>query len=155
MRYEAEKKELILKKLLNPGGPTVRSVCDEYGVSQSVVYRWLQAARNGSMSRRSRKRNISLSEKQKLLLEAGKLSEPDLGLWLREHGLHSGTLEQWQSEVERALVSFEKPVQDQSAKEIKELQKELHRKDKALAEVSALLVLKKKLAVILGEDSEP
>jgi hypothetical protein len=84
-------------------------------------------------------------EKQRLLLEAGKIPEADLGRWLREHGMHCSTLDEWRSEIEKALRTAQKPVKDLPTQEIKALKKELHRKEKAMAAVSALLVLKKKL----------
>ena len=155
MRQGNERKRLILEKLLRPDAPPVKSVCKEYGVDQSMVYRWLREAKSGSMTGRTRRQNITLLEKQRLLLEAGAIAEADLGRWLREHGLHSSALDEWRSEIEKALKTAQKPVKDQSAQEIKALKKELHRKEKALAEVSALLVLKKKLATLLDEESEP
>lgn len=155
MGHNIEIRRLILEKLLRPDGPSVASLCGEYGLDQSTVYRWVRSAKNGSMAGHKRKGKISLLEKQKALVEAGKLGEAELGHWLRSRGLQSGTLKQWQDEIDSALIAASRPAIDKSVREIKALQKELLRKDRALAEVSALLVLKKKLASILGEDTEP
>lgn len=155
MRYGTEIRRLVLEKLLRHDAPSVASVCGEYGLDHSTVYRWVRSAKNGSMAGHKRKGKISLLEKQRALVEAGKLGGEELGHWLRERGLQSGALKQWQDEIDAALIAAGRPAIDKSVREVKALQKELLRKDRALAEVSALLVLKKKLASILGEDAEP
>ena len=96
-------------------------------------------------------------EKFQLVLEAAGIPEEQLGGWIREKGLHSEHLQLWQQEL-RETVSEKDTQHKQELKEakkkIKQLEKELNRKDKALAEMAALIALKKKLHRILedGED---
>ena len=95
-------------------------------------------------------------EKLKALLEYDKLDEEQRGKYLREKGLHSIYLQRWQWEFIEAYASKKKKTRggDPKQKRIKELEKELRRKDKALAETAALLVLKKKAQAIWGDPED-
>ena len=87
------------------------------------------------------------------------MDETTRGAWCREHGVYPQELATWRASATQALA--EPQEQRASPKEtasdrrrIKELERELRRKDKALAETAALLVLSKKLEAIFhkGED---
>jgi transposase-like protein len=95
-------------------------------------------------------------EKLQLVMEATKLSQEELGAFLRRHGLHEAQFEEWRQAALDALQKPKKrkPGKSQEAKKIKELERELARKDKALAEVTALLALKKKLDALLGGEDD-
>lgn len=85
------------------------------------------------------------------MLEASRLSEDELGAFLRREGLHEADLDEWRD----AMIAGLKPppskhARSQEARRVKQLEKELHRKDKALAEAAALLVLQKKSPGPLG-----
>lgn len=98
-----------------------------------------------------RPQDWSPDEKLAAVLEAASLSEEDLGPFLRSRGLHEAHLEQWHDQM---LVGLEpSPTTRVVKKRIKDLEKELLRKDRALAEAAALLVLKKK-AQDLWEDED-
>lgn len=91
----------------------------------------------------------SSEEKLEALLESSKLSEEELGKYLRRRGLHAAQLEEWRSLAKEGLS----PVKGQSeSRRIRKLEKEICRKDKALAETAALLVLQKKVNAIWGEE---
>ena len=87
------------------------------------------------------------------------MSQADKSAWCREHGLYPGELEKWLSSATASLADPEEVRASPQAtrkdrKRIKELERELHRKDRALAETAALLVLSKKVEAIFrrGED---
>jgi transposase-like protein len=99
----------------------------------------------------------SASEKMRLVLESKYQTEETMGQWLREHGLHSEHLPLWEQEMLDVVSDKMDTRKEQHAalvKENKRLNKELARKEKALAEIAALLVLKKKADEILGDDGE-
>ncbi len=82
-----------------------------------------------------------------------------LGAFLRLKGIHSSQLEQWRQAVEEASLKAlsgtkKKSKSSPEAKRIRELEKDLRRKEKALAETAALLTLKKKVAEIWGDEDE-
>ena len=77
--------------------------------------------------------------------------------WCREHGIYPSDLEQWRKSATMALINpggakASAPVDAKAdRKRIKDLERELGRKDKALAETAALLVLSKKVAAIFNK----
>jgi transposase-like protein len=103
-------------------------------------------------------RQWSAEEKFQVVLEAAALSADELGAFLRRKGLHAAQLEEWRSIVAQsataALATSKSNKRSPERKKIAALERELLRKDKALAEVTALLALKKKLEAILGEEDD-
>lgn len=91
-------------------------------------------------------------------MEAAGLSDDTLGAFLRKEGLHHADLERLRKEVMvAAQKGFEKPKKrgpSPAEKELKEVKKELARKEKALAETAAILVLRGKLEAFLLEEEE-
>ena len=88
----------------------------------------------------------------KIISETYSLNEEDLGLYLRKNGLHSAQIAEWRASI---LTSMNRPKiyinkKDARDSKIKDLEKDLFKKDKALAEVSALLILQKKSAYYGG-----
>jgi transposase len=163
--YTAGFKEAIVSKMLLPGGPTVRQQAKEVGVCQSTLSRWKKEyGKVEGMPQDGKKRrpqDWSAEERLQALKDTAKLGDEELGNYLRREGIHSVQLEQWTAEFlegQKALSPGrgKRRVTSEEKKKIKELERELRRKDKALAEVTALLVLKKKADLIWGvvEDEE-
>ena len=105
-----------------------------------------------------RPQDWSAQEKLQVVLEASSLPSEELGAFLRSKGLHESHLEQWRSQMLNGLHGKTSPKKaakkNGQSKEVKELKRELARKDKALAEAAALLVLKKKAQAIWGDEDE-
>jgi transposase-like protein len=101
-------------------------------------------------------REWPFERKLRVVYEALSLSDKELGEFLRREGLHEAQLEEMRLAVEEALSSPKKRPSKRGSsetKKIKKLERELARKEKALAEVTALLVLKKKVeAYYLGAE---
>jgi len=151
MKYETGFKKSIVRKMLLPDSPGITKISEEYGISAPTLYKWLKKYKE-SMEMANYKRSPeewSLIEKHQALLETTGLGEQKLGEWLRRNGLHSEHLKLWPREIEKALLSvtLKEPEQRlrEAQKTIKELKKEVRHKEKALAEVTAILALKKKL----------
>jgi transposase-like protein len=90
------------------------------------------------------------------VLEASRLSDEQLGAFLRREGLHEATLREWRAAALEALGTAKGSTTE--ARRVRELERQLLRKDKALAEAAALLVLQKKVRAIWGDeddDTEP
>ena len=84
------------------------------------------------------------------------LDEASKSAWCREHGVYQAELDKWRASATTALAEPEEAraspqATRQDRKRIKELERELLRKDRALAETAALLVLSKKVAVIFNK----
>jgi transposase len=100
----------------------------------------------------------SAEEKMRLVVEAGALSDDELGAFLRRHGVHAADLQRWREAMLSSLSAGTRRVARGEAKRVKQLERELRRKDKALAETATLLVLQKKVQTLLGDegdDTEP
>lgn len=160
--YSQEFKESIVRRALEPGAPTIEYISRELGLGHTTLSRWIAQAGNiGGMSRKKirkqRPNDRPPAEKLRLLTEAGVLSDEELGEFLRKNGIHSAQLEQWRKDAMTGLSTpTKRPSSKQTpeAKKIRELEREVRRKDKALAETAALLVLKKKVQAIWGDEDD-
>jgi transposase len=170
VQYSEKFKERMVRRLAMPGGPSASALAKEAGVSQQTLSRWLrEAATLGSMADERREgaetkaiqrrpEDRSAEEKMRLVVEAEALSDEELGVFLRKHGIHAADLQRWREAMVSSLSAGTKRVARGQAKRVKQLERELRRKDKALAETAALLVLQKKVQVLLGDgddDTEP
>lgn len=154
-------KARMVQRMAGPEGISAYALSREVGASQNSLSRWLRSAPTvASMSKkkkagRSPGRRWTAEEKFQAVLKAASLSDEELGAFLRREGLHEATLEEWRAKVtEGATGALKAPHGKRSektpeARKIRELERDLNRKDKALAEVSALLILKKKYEAFL------
>lgn len=156
-------KEAMVQKLCLPGGPSALQLSKQTGISQTALSRWkTQIGGIGTLKNR-RPEDWSPEERLQLVFESQGLDETALGDFLRKKGLYSSQLEEWKNEL-RALVSETKkrgrprkdPELAAAQEKIKILERDLRRKDKALAEQTTLLILKKKVQAIWDrqEDDE-
>jgi transposase len=146
-RFSTEFKEATVKKLLNRGNQTIEQFCEQNNVAISTVGKWQSNC--ASVLEMKTKKNKSKYSPEKILQiisETYSLSEEELGLYLRKNGLHSNQLTEWRTDF-LALMNQPKPnskKKDERDLKIKDLEKNLFKKNAALAEVSALLILQKK-----------
>jgi len=152
-------KEAMVMKLTSPGSPSATSLAQEVGIHQSTLSRWVREYGNvgkagGSMKAR-RPQDWAAEEKLNAVLEYERLEEEERGKYLREKGLHEVHIERWKQQIVEGLTAANKTKRDpRDKRRIKELEKELRRKEKALAETAALLVLKKKAQAIWGDHED-
>jgi transposase-like protein len=156
----------MVERMVGPGAVSANALALEVGVSQNSLSRWLREARSlqgmsetskGSRKGRERsKKKWSGAEKLRIVMEASALTGSDLGALLRREGVHEAELREWRAAAEAALqeASRSKAKPSNELKRIKELERELDRKEKALAETAALLVLKKKVQAIWGDEDD-
>jgi transposase len=88
-----------------------------------------------------------------VLSEASKTSGADLPALLEREGLQRAELEQW-----RLALSNDLGGSVTVTRQLRKVERELARKDKALAEAAALLILKKKVGHLWADeddDTEP
>jgi transposase-like protein len=165
----------MVRKMAGPAAWSATALAEETGIPQPTLSRWLREA--GSVTGMSKAKNPSGDrsapamprptpdtdapaarrpqdlgplERAKLVLEASELGDEEVGKFLRQRGLHPEQLAQWREALEAALTSTPRRPRSESQR-VRELERELARKDKALAETTALIVLQKKLALLFGE----
>ena len=100
-----------------------------------------------------RPQDWSAAEKLAAVVHCGGLSDEDLGRYLREQGLHEEQLQEWRQQCEQSLNPRAQAQRERELqKDNRRLNKELLRKERALAEAAALLVLSKKMRALWGEE---
>jgi transposase len=145
-----EAKDAIVLKAINRGSQSINAIAEANGVGISTLQKWLRCYREGRPLNCHPQQNtgaVSLSQAAKLnhLLASHSLDEVSLGTYCRQHGLYSHQLTKWRTQLTKEPAAKQNQSELKQLKnEVKKLQRELNRKDKALAEASALLVLKKK-----------
>lgn len=163
MGYSAERKEAVIRKMLPPHNRSVPEIANEEGISEATLYNWRKEARSkGRLLPDSDRTPEGWSSRDKFaaVLETASMNEEQLGQYCRQRGLYPEQIAAWRAACELANDWQEtqsredrEQIRDLRRKQ-KELERENRRKDKALAEAAALLILKKKAAAIWGEDED-
>jgi transposase len=155
----------MVSKLLGPNAMSATTLSKETGLHQATLSRWLKEASTLERSMARKKNPIASPTKQPqewtpeeklaIVLEASALSEGELGVYLRGKGIHAAILEEWRRQALAGIrgTAPASKLQAESRK-VRELERELRRKEKALAETAALLVLKKKAQEIWGDEDD-
>ena len=170
MTYTEGFKSNMIRKMACPNGISASALAKEVGVPQQSLSRWLRNANvvdepgNSSIPHEpgrtmspKRPQDKSAEEKLKIVMGAETVADDQLGAFLRRNGIHEAQLREWRGMM---LSGLQKPVKPSSkpsgeARRIHELEKELLRKDKALAEAAAIIILKKKVQSIWGDEDDP
>jgi 5-methylthioribose kinase len=131
----------MIERMTGGSPESARQVARETGISQETLSRWLRLAHRlpEVAAKRQTTKTWSIDEKVRVLSEASKLSGSQLTTMLQHEGLLLAELEQWR------LALGEDKASIATTKRIRKLERELARKEKALAEAAALLILKKKV----------
>lgn len=157
-----ERKEAILAKMSGANRKSIPEISKDEGISTTTLYNWRKQAReNGSLipDYDDSPEGWSAQDKFNAVLETAALNEHNLSEYCRSKGLHTHQLKRWREACARAndwsgtenIENARRRRED--AKRIEELSRELQRKEKALAEAAALLVLKKKVRELWAEDA--
>ena len=143
-------KQKMIERLTGSSAESARRVARETGISQETLSRWLRQARNlpDMAMKRPTSKSWSVEEKVRVLSEASRLSGSQLTALLQREGLLLAELEQWR------LALGEDKASVATTKRIRKLERELARKEKALAEAAALLVLKKKVGHLWEDEGD-
>ena len=154
-RYGQTFKDRAVARLLAPESAAIDVVAREVGVSTGTLERW----REDSLSRPARGRAWTAGSRFEAVVTTAAMNEADKSAWCRSHGAYPEELAKWRASATTALAAPEELRASPQAtradrKRIKDLERELLRKDRALAETAALLVLSKKVQAIFnkGED---
>jgi transposase len=150
-QYSAAFKARVVRRLVGPQAVSANRLSSEVGVSQVSLSRWLHEARSvDGMPKRDRKKWTG-AEKLRVVMASEGSDETEVGALLRREGLHAAQLTEWRAAAEAALGPPARVARTDDAVRIQDLERELRRKDRALAETAALLVLKKKVQEIWGD----
>lgn len=162
-KYPKEMKEAIIARMLE-GDETVTDIQRDTGVGINTLYRWRdQTMHQKGLSATTKYRNAdkwSSQDKFMAVLETANLTEIEFSEYCREKGIYPEQVKEWKEACINANDSV-KENNSKTGKELREelkakekLERELARKEKALAEAAALLVLRKKADAIWGTAEE-
>jgi transposase len=154
-RYSKSFKSRAVKRLLPPESAAVEVVAREVGVGADTLERW----RDEAQSRPARGRAWTAAGRLEAVITTAALDERAKSEWCRQHGVYPAELATWRASCTAALAAPEEavPVAKSSREDrlkIKELERNLLRKDRALAEAAALLVLSKKVEAIFNKGGD-
>ncbi len=161
--YSEERKQQILNKLLPPSNMTVAEVSRIEGIGLQTLYNWRDKAKQQGRpvpGSTPTSEHWSAEAKFATVLETASLNEAELSEYCRAKGLYVDQIKAWKTDALRGFMSSReqeleaKRQRQADHKEIKQLKSELRRKEKALAETAALLVLRKKLNALWENDNE-
>lgn len=146
--------QAVEKALGRASGTTLEQVAIDLGVGYSTLQRWMAQSRtqeleipNEPMKKEKRPQDWGLEEKLNMVIVCGALDESEISALCREKGVFPHQVEQWKKDFTQGDKTSkpQQQVENRALKnENKQLKKELRRKEKALAETAALLVLQKK-----------
>jgi transposase-like protein len=141
-------KQKMVTRMIGRDGVSARQLALETGLRQQTLSRWLQEASSlPVMAVKRPKRDWSIEEKIQILAKASTLTGAELTDFLQREGVLQAEYEQW-----RLALGADGQASLATMKRIRTLERELARKEKALAEAAALLVLKKKLQALEADE---
>ena len=164
--YSEAVKADVRRRMSPPNRQSVVEIARELGIHAITLYKWRKAWRlQGEVVPASEKEaeSWSAADKFTVVLETAGLNATELGGYCRERGMYPEQVDRWRKAAQDAnaqpllTMSDQKDLQkrhQEAQREIKRLQQELRRKDKALAEAAALLIASKKIQAYWGEDGE-
>ena len=174
--YSAAFRTKMVQRMVGPKAVSANQLAREVGIHQATLSRWLRDAHHPDMgtsngneqkpsaiasAKETPARKMSADDKVRIVFAAEALAAEDLGALLRREGVHDAELDAWRATVKTAALAALSGTASNAAsarsperKRIHELERELRRKDKALAEAAALLLLEKKLQAIWGDGDE-
>jgi len=157
-RYGQKFKDNVVARLLPPQSCPVETLSARIGISVGTLERWrADALANTSDNSGGAPSRWTAVARLEAIIATAAMDEATRGAWCREQGLYPAELDAWKQD---AIGGLDGPHDTETAetkrdrRRIKELERDLNRKDKALAETAALLVLSKKLSAIFHEGAD-
>ena len=167
-RYnESFKRQAVEKALSRSDGATLVEIADLLGIGESTLHKWMVKSRHQQLGSNSdddrasisgvrkekRPQDWSQEERLEMVIRCGSVDEAAMNELCRERGLYAHHVSQWKQDFISGLSNDRTDAKSLKG-EVRELRKELNRKDRALAETAALLVLQKKVSAIWGNDED-
>jgi transposase-like protein len=161
--YSPERKAAVLKRMLPPNNMAIGHLSQEEGISAATLHKWRAEARGKGQllpDADAGPEGWSSRDKFAAVLETAALNEADLAEYCRKRGLFPEQIKAWRvaceqaNDWDRSSTARISPATKEEKKRVRNLERDLARKDRALAETAALLVLRKKAAAIWGGDED-
>lgn len=162
-RYSEEFKYTIIRRMMPPENESVQTIARETGLSEATLHQWKKKAKAKGLAipgGETVAERWSTQDKFSIVVETATLGEIELAEYCRSKGLYVEQVGAWRDACMQAnggvahqASQMQKNIR-QKEREIKHLSQELRRKESALAETAALLVLRKKAQAIWGDNED-
>ena len=163
MKYSKEYRESILRRIMPPNSESIARIAKEEGISEQTLRNWQKRARRDGYAAPgtdAQSEEWSTQDKFVIIVETASMNESELAEYARKKGLYVEQIKAWRDAcmnanggIAKEAARLNRALKD-SQKERRKLERELHRKEKALAEAAALLVLRKKARAIWGDPED-
>ena len=163
MKYSKEYRESILWRIMPPNSESIARIAKEEGISEQTLRNWQKRARRDGYAAPgtdAQSEEWSTQDKFVIVVETASMNESELAEYARKKGLYVEQIKAWRDAcmnanggIAKEAARLNRALRD-SQKERRKLERELHRKEKALAEAAALLVLRKKARAIWGDPED-
>ena len=165
--YDAALREAVRLRMSPPNRESVAEIARDTGITAQTIYSWRsQWQKQGQLVPATNRppEQWSAAEKLAAVIQTAGLNGTELGTFCRERGLYPKQVARWRQAAEDANGPHAPSMSDQrdlqrknqeQAREIRRLQRELDKKEKALTEAATLLMLSKKFNKIFQADEEP
>ena len=163
MKYSKEYSESILRRIMPPNSESIARIAKEEGISEQTLRNWQKRARRDGYAAPgtdAQSEEWSTQDKFVIVVETASMNESELAEYARKKGLYVEQIKAWRDAcmnanggIAKEAARLNRALKD-SQKERRKLERELHRKEKALAEAAALLVLRKKARAIWGDPED-
>ena len=157
--YSAERKAAVLTKMLPPNNVPLARLAKEEGISPGTLANWRAEARAKGQflpDANAGPEGWTSEDKLAAVIETASFNAVELGEYCRRRGIYPEQLAVWReacaraNDWERAATTRIARETKDDKKRIQQLERELARKEKALAEAAALMILRKKVDAIWG-----
>lgn len=162
IRYTPEQRQAAVEQMGPPHHRPIKALAKATGITEVTLRTWRrEAIAAGQLLRRDPRQSERWSglDKFRMVLETAPMSAVELSGYARKHGVLPEQIARWREACEKANAPAtgapaKPPVDALARRRVQELERELRRKDAALAETAALLVLQKKVQAIWGTDED-
>ena len=156
-KFSEEQKRMWVKKFLSRGSKSIDVFCRENAMASTALYRWVSIyGKTDDMKPLTRTpQNWTPEEKFKAVMAFDSLPVEEQGAYLRREGVHADHIEMWREKMQKSLEpesTDKRTERGELIYKIQGLEKDLLRKEKALAETAAIIILKKKADLIWGNE---
>ena len=148
---EGFREQAVAKAFGRSGEQTLVSIAEGLNITLGTLRSWMKIASRDPKklpTKAKRAADFTLAERLLALQESHGLEEESLNAWCRVRGIFAHDLTQWHTEICESTGGAGKREESEELRQLRQtnqqLQRDLNRKEKALAEAAALLVLQKK-----------
>jgi len=163
VHLSSDTKEVIVQKvLLRDNNSTVKEIAVNHNIGYSTLQRWVKNYKDNTVRHHNQSNiymnKLSTEDRFNHLIAVSSLNDTQISAYCRQHGIFKFQLNNWKESFMSTSQNHKNRENMSELKllraENKKLKQELNRKESALAEAAALLVLQKKTALIWGAKEE-